>query len=130
MTMDGEERIPRGWARHPRERMLITPLVAGLGGLIAFFTVVAIVVWLPIHTFDPAASEDWAPLSNTALAGRALFAENGWYVCHSGYTRPQDGGRGLYFLVPKISQPGDFYGSDQSPNLLGTERTGPDLSQE
>src|SRR5207237_8144118 len=36
----------------------------------------------------------------------------------------------LYFLYPKISQPGDFYGSDQSPNLLGTERTGPDLSQE
>ena len=36
----------------------------------------------------------------------------------------------LYFLYPKISQPGDFCGSDQSPNLLGTERTGPDLSQE
>ena len=32
--------------------------------------------------------------------------------------------------IPKVSQPGDFYGSDQSPNLLGTERTGPDLSQE
>ena len=30
----------------------------------------------------------------------------------------------------KVSQPGDFYGSDQSPNLLWTERTGPDLSQE
>ena len=39
--------------RHPPERMLITPLVAGLGGLIAFFVVVFIVVWLPIHTFDP-----------------------------------------------------------------------------
>jgi cytochrome c oxidase cbb3-type subunit II len=125
-----EERIPRGWARHPRERMLITPWVAGLGGLIAFFTVVAIVVWLPIHTFDPAASEDWAPLSNHALAGRALFAQNGCYVCHSGYSRPQDVRHALYFLYPKISQPGDFYGSDQSPNLLGTERTGPDLSQE
>ncbi len=127
---ESEERIPRGWARHPRERMLITPLVAGLGGLIAFFTVVAIVVWLPIHTFDPAASEDWAPLSDTAFAGRALFAQNGCYVCHSGYTRPQDVRHALYFLYPKISQPGDFYGSDQSPNLLGTERTGPDLSQE
>src|SRR3954451_8742540 len=110
--------------------MLITLMVAGLGGRIAFFTVVAIVVWLSIHTFDPAASEDWAPLSNTALAGRALFAENGCYVCHSGYTRPQDVRHALYFLYPKISQPGDFYGSDQSPNLLGTERTGPDLSQE
>jgi cbb3-type cytochrome oxidase cytochrome c subunit/mono/diheme cytochrome c family protein len=127
---DTEERIPRGWARHPRERMLITPLVAGLGGLVAFFTVVAIVVWLPIHTFDPPPSADWAPLSNQAVSGRNLFAQNGCYVCHSGYSRPQDVRHALYFLYPKISQPGDFWGSDQSPNLLGTERTGPDLSQE
>jgi cbb3-type cytochrome oxidase cytochrome c subunit/mono/diheme cytochrome c family protein len=110
--------------------MLITPLMAGVGGLIAFFVVVAIVVWLPIHTFDPPPSADWAPLSKQALSGRHLFAQNGCYVCHSGYSRPQDVREALYFLYPKISQPGDFYGSDQSPNLLGTERTGPDLSQE
>jgi len=126
----GSPDLPRGWVRHPRERMLITPLMAGVGGLLAFFTVVAIVVWLPIHTFDPPASKDWAPLSSTALKGRNLFAQNGCYVCHSGYSRPQDVREALYFLYPKVSQPGDFYGSDQSPNLLGTERTGPDLSQE
>jgi cytochrome c oxidase cbb3-type subunit II len=124
------EAPPRGWAPHPPERMLITPLVAGLGGLLAFFTVVFIVVWLPIHTFDPPASEDWTPLSDAAVKGRNLFAQNGCYVCHSGYVRPQDVREGLYFLYPKVSQPGDFFGSDQSPNLLGTERTGPDLSQE
>jgi cbb3-type cytochrome oxidase cytochrome c subunit len=125
-----EERVPRGWARHPRERMLITPWIAGLGGMLAFFTVVAIVVWLPIHTFDPPPSADWAPLSKQAVAGRKLFAQNGCYVCHSGYSRPQDVRHALYFLYPKVSEPGDFWGSDQSPNLLGTERTGPDLSQE
>ena len=64
------------------------------------------------------------------MKGRNLFASNGCYVCHSGYSRPQDVRAALYFLYPKVSQPGDFYGSDQSPNLLGTERTGPDLSQE
>jgi cytochrome c oxidase cbb3-type subunit II len=126
----GTPDVPRGWARHPRERMLITPLMAGLGGLIAFFVVVAVVVWLPIHTFDPAPSTDWAPLSNVALKGRDLFAANNCYVCHSGYSRPQDVRYQNYFLYPKISQPGDFWGSDQTPNLLGTERTGPDLSQE
>jgi cytochrome c oxidase cbb3-type subunit II len=126
----GTPGVPRGWVRHPRERMLITPLIAGIGGMLAFFTVVAVVVWLPIHTFDPPPSADWAPLSNQALAGRNLFASNGCYVCHSGYSRPQDVREGLYFLYPKVSQPGDFWGSDQSPNLLGTERTGPDLSQE
>src|SRR6266540_2421362 len=129
MQHQGPER-PRGWAPHPPERMLITPLVAGLGGLLAFFTVVFIVVWLPIHTFDPPPSLDWTPLSDQAVKGRNLFAQNGCYVCHSGYVRPQDVRESLYFLYPKVSQPGDFYGSDQSPNLLGTERTGPDLSQE
>src|SRR5437762_3364294 len=83
-----EERIPRGWARHPRERMLITPLVAGVGGLLAFFTVVEIVVWLPIHTFDPPPSGDWSPLTDSALAGRNLFAQHGCFVCHSGYSLP------------------------------------------
>jgi len=127
---DGAPQIPRGWVRHPRERMLITPLMAGIGGMLAFFTVVFIVVWLPIHTFDPPASADWAPLSSQAHKGRDLFASNGCYVCHSGYSRPQDVRAALYFLYPKVSQPGDFYGNGQSPNILGTERTGPDLSQE
>jgi len=126
----GARPLPHGWIRHPRERMLITPLLAGVGGMFAFFVVVAIVVWLPIHTFDPPPSTDWAPLSSVALKGRALFAQNGCFVCHSGYTRPQDVRQSLYFLYPKVSQPGDFWGTDQSPNLLGTERTGPDLSQE
>jgi cytochrome c oxidase cbb3-type subunit 2 len=121
---------PRGWAPHPPEQMLITPLVAGIGGLLVFLTVVFVVVWLPVHTFDPPPSRDWAPLNNQAVAGRALFASNNCFVCHSGYSRPQDVRESLYFLYPKVSQPGDFYGSDQSPNLLGTERTGPDLSQE
>src|SRR2546426_12839829 len=89
MQSEGSDR-PRGWARHPPERMLITPLVAGLGGLIAFFIVVFIVVWLPIHTFDPPPSNDWAPLTNDAVKGRNLFASNNCYVCHSGYSRPQD----------------------------------------
>jgi cytochrome c oxidase cbb3-type subunit 2 len=129
-TQHEDHERPRGWAAHPRERMLITPLVAGLGGLLAFFTVVFIVVWLPIHTFDPPASAVCTPLTDSDRKGRNQYAPNGCYVCHSGYSRPQDVRQALYFLYPKVSQPGDFYGSDQSPNLLGTERTGPDLSQE
>jgi cytochrome c oxidase cbb3-type subunit 2 len=127
---EGGGQSPRGWSPHPPEKMLITPWVAGIGGLLVFLTVVFVVVWLPVHTFDPPASADWAPLNDRAVAGRALFASNNCFVCHSGYSRPQDVRQALYFLYPKVSQPGDFYGSDQSPNLLGTERTGPDLSQE
>ena len=98
---DGHPPLPRGWGRHPAERMLITPLMAGVGGLLAFFTVVAIVVWLPIHTFDPGASKDWAPLSGQALKGRNLFASNGCYVCHSGYSRPQDVRAGPLLPLPE-----------------------------
>jgi cytochrome c oxidase cbb3-type subunit 2/cytochrome c oxidase cbb3-type subunit I/II len=128
--VNDEPKRPRGWSAHPPERMLITPWVAGLGGLLVFLAVVFVVVWLPVHTFDPPPSNDWAPLNSQAVKGRNLFASNNCFVCHSGYSRPQDVRQSLYFLYPKVSQPGDFYGSDQSPNLLGTERTGPDLSQE
>jgi cbb3-type cytochrome oxidase cytochrome c subunit len=125
-----EPQRPRGWSAHPPEKMLITPWIAGLGGLLVFLAVVFVVVWLPVNTFDPPPSDDWAPLNAQAVKGRNLFASNNCFVCHSGYSRPQDVRQSLYFLYPKVSQPGDFYGSDQSPNLLGTERTGPDLSQE
>src|SRR3954465_11357420 len=130
LVEEGEPKVPRGWSAPPPERMLITPWVAGLGGLLVFLAVVFVVVWLPVHTFDPPPSPDWAPLSDQAVKGRNLFASNNCFVCHSGYSRPQDVREALYFLYPKVSQPGDFYGSDQSPNLLGTEGTGPDLSQE
>ena len=64
--------LPRGWARHPPERMLITPLVAGLGGLIAFFVVVFIVVWLPIHPFDPPATYPYPCTLNSGRAGTVV----------------------------------------------------------
>ena len=110
--------------------MLITPWVAGIGGLLVFLTVVFVVVWLPMHTFDPPPSEDWAPLNSTPSRGATCSRRTTASSATPGYSRPQDVREALYFLYPKVSQPGDFYGSDQSPNLLGTERTGPDLSQE
>ncbi len=86
-SFEEEPRLPRGWSRHPPEKMLITPWIAGLGGLTVFLFVVFVVVWLPVHTFDPPASADWAPLSDQATKGRHLFARNNCFVCHSGYSR-------------------------------------------
>ena len=67
-----DERRARSRRRRPRPaRLGAAPAasgcssrrsIAGLGGLIAFFAVVFVVVWLPIHTFDPPPSADWAPL--------------------------------------------------------------------
>ena len=113
----------------PRRRLLMTPHLAAIGGLLAFFTVVLMVVVLPTETYHPPASTNWLPLSNLALRGRAVYLSNGCVYCHSGFSRPQDVAVGLYYLYPRVSEPGDYAGND-SPNILGSERTGPDLSQE
>src|SRR6266566_4184825 len=89
----GGPEVPRGWVRHPHERMLITPLMAGVGGLLAFFTVVAIVVWLPIHTFDPPPSGDWAPLASPGRSGGALLP------------LPEDLGSGRLLGLRSVAQP-------------------------
>ncbi len=72
MQHQGPER-PRGWAPHPPERMLITPLVAGLGGLLAFFTVVFIVVWLPRHGAHRTGSVTGVRLASGRLAERPFL---------------------------------------------------------
>ena len=110
--------------------MLITPLIAGLGGLLAFFAVVFVVVWLPIHTFDPPASGGLGAAHRPGRQGAQPVRRERLLRLPLRLLAPAGRALGLYFLYPKVSQPGDFYGSDQSPNLLGTERTGPDLSQE
>lgn len=114
----------------PQRLLLMSPAIVAIGGLLAFFTVVLMVVVLPIATFRPPVSPNWLPLSNAAVLGRSVYLANGCVYCHSGYTRPQDVAVGQYYLYPRIAAPGDYHGEDQAPNILGSERTGPDLSQE
>ena len=114
----------------PRRTMLMSPAMVVFGGLLAFFTVVFSVVVLPMETYTPPASDNWLPISNKAHAGREVFLANGCVYCHSGFSRPQDVFAGQYYLYPRASEPGDFHGIAESPNVLGTARTGPDLSQE
>ena len=122
---------PQGFVTQaPQRFILMTPQMAAIGGLVAFFTVVLMVVVLPTTTYNPPPSTNWAPLSNAAMRGRAIYISNGCLYCHSGFTRPQDVYQGRYYLYTRISEPGDYQESGESPNILGTERTGPDLSQE
>src|SRR5207249_3689662 len=68
-------------------------------------------------------------LSDIEEAGRRLYAVNGCLYCHTQYLRPQDWtGVSSFRTVGRIAQAGDYY-FQQTP-MLGTERTGPDLSQE
>ena len=135
--MDVKDRIPahpptpHGMTRtEPQRHILMSPLMVGIGSLLAFFSVVLMVVVLPTATYVVQPSDNWLPLSNEAFRGRGVYLANGCVYCHSGYTRPQDEFQASYYLYPRISDPGDYYGVSQSPNILGTERTGPDLSQE
>lgn len=121
---------PPGFDSAPRRTLVMTPHLAAIGGLLAFFMVVLTVVVLPTATYDPPPSENWLPLTDEAADGRAVYMANGCLYCHSGFTRPQDVLVGQFYLYPRISEPGDFAGTDQAPQVMGSERTGPDLSQE
>lgn len=120
---------PQNWRPHPGKKMLMTPLMATMGAMLAFATVVFMVVFIPTTTFEPEPSENWRPLTPLEEKGRNIFLANGCIYCHSGFTRPQDVYASQYYVYSRVSEPGDFTGEGESPNLFGTIRTGPDLSQ-
>ena len=122
-------KTPRAWSPHPRKKMLMTPVLVFFGAIFAFAVTAGIAAILQIFVFNPPPSNEWAPVTDKGLEGRMLFQRNGCIYCHSGYTRPQDIRNGPYASV-RISKPGDFFGIENSPNLLGTARWGPDLAFE
>jgi cytochrome c oxidase cbb3-type subunit II len=100
-----------------------------LGALVVFSSIIFVVTTLPFLTFNPPRSADARPLTDQEERGRRLYASNGCNYCHSQYLRPQDWtGVASFRTVGRIAQAGDYYYL-QTP-MLGTERTGPDLSQE
>ena len=89
-----------------------------------FWTAFIDVVKIPQWTMSHVPSESWRALTDEELRGREIYIKNGCIYCHSQYVRPQDWGLG----AQRIAQAGDYAG--QLPPLLGSQRTGPDLSQE
>jgi cytochrome c oxidase cbb3-type subunit II len=104
--------------------MKMTPALLFVGGLLVFWASVYIMVFLPIMTMHPEPSDIWRPLTKTERAGARLYVQNGCSYCHSRFIRVMDWDLG----AERISQSGDYVGEIAS--ILGTERTGPDLSQE
>lgn len=103
-------------------RMNLTVLV--FGSVAILWAAFVAVVLLPTYTIPQKPSETWRPLTAREQKGRRLFIANGCTYCHSQYIRPQDWDIGAH----RISEAGDYVG--QQPHLLGSERTGPDLSEE
>jgi cbb3-type cytochrome oxidase cytochrome c subunit len=103
--------------------MRVTPALLVIGGMIILWASFFGSVILPTVTIPDKRSELWRAPTRREQRGRALFIANGCTGCHTQYIRSQDWDPG----AERIAQPGDYF--MQAPHLLGSERTGPDLSQ-
>jgi cbb3-type cytochrome c oxidase subunit II len=100
-------------------------LVTILVGIIAILAaVVFVMVYWPYTQSDMTPSEIYRPRLPVEAAGRAIYIQNGCVYCHSQSIRTIDWGHG----AERIAQAGDYVGD--KPILLGSQRTGVDLSQE
>jgi cytochrome c oxidase cbb3-type subunit 2 len=90
------------------------------GGIAVVLAVVTVVVFTPTAIWKPPTTLIAHPYTPQQELGRTLFLSNGCNYCHTQYVRDGDNAMG------PVSQAGD-YNYDQ-PMILGSERTGPDLS--
>jgi cytochrome c oxidase cbb3-type subunit 2 len=95
-----------------------------IGSLLILAAVVFIAVYIPYITRVDMPSAIFRPRTSQEAAGRKLYIANGCVYCHSQSIRSIDWGLG----AERIAQAGDYI--EDHPILLGSERTGPDLSQE
>lgn len=102
----------------------MTPKTVVFGGILILAVIVFSVVYWPWATRIQVPSDihrDRAPEENE---GRAIYIANGCVYCHSQSVRYLDWGLG----AERVAQAGDYV--EDRPILLGSQRTGPDLSQE
>jgi cytochrome c oxidase cbb3-type subunit 2 len=105
--------------------MKMTPLAVVTGSLLILATIVFVVILLPyVHTSQTTPSEIFRQRFADEAAGRKLYIANGCVYCHSQSIRTIDWGLG----AERIAQAGDYVAD--YPILLGSQRTGPDLSQD
>ncbi len=104
--------------------MKMTPALLVIGSLIVFWASVMVMVIMPAATMSRAPSDIWRPWTADEVAGNKVYVENGCSYCHSQFIRTNDWGLG----ADRLAEPGDY--AALRPAILGTERTGPDLSQD
>jgi cytochrome c oxidase cbb3-type subunit 2 len=100
--------------------MRMTFAVTAIGAFIVFLAVVMAVVFIPGLVWNPPETIIAHPYTPEEERGRVLFYSNGCNYCHTQYVRYYDTGLG------PISQGGNYI--YDNPMILGSERTGPDLS--
>ena len=93
------------------------------GGMIIaiiFLFIITVTVIIPRLTATTEKPKDLDDYNAFEQRGRKIFTREGCYYCHSQFARVQDWDHGR---IPK-----DIDYAYDAPNLLGTERTGPDLT--
>src|SRR3954469_23957932 len=75
-------------------------------------------IWLSHIPPTPGAK----PLTPAEARGRDIYVAEGCFYCHTQQVRPLPGDR----MFGRPSAPGDY--AYQTPELLGSERNGPDLT--
>lgn len=105
--------------------MKMTPFAVVIGSLLILVSIVFVVVILPYaHTSRTEPSDIFRQRSDVEAAGRKIYLANGCVYCHSQSIRTIDWGLG----AERIAQAGDYVAD--YPIALGSQRTGPDLSQD
>jgi len=103
--------------------MKMTPKSVVIGSLLILAAVVLVMVFVPYLTQSDAPSEIFRLRTSDEALGRKIYIANGCVYCHSQSIRAIDWGLG----AERIARAGDYIGDH--PILLGSARTGPDLSQ-
>lgn len=104
--------------------MKMNPPIIITGSALLFAATFFISALLPWMTITDQPSEIYRPRTPLENEGRKVYVNNGCTYCHTQFIRPIDWDIG----AERIARPGDYI--EDQPHLLGTERTGPDLSQE
>lgn len=104
--------------------MKMTTATLIIGSLIVFWASTYVMVFLPSQTWDEKPSDIWRPMNAQEAEGLDLYVGNGCSYCHTLFIRVQDWGVG----AERIAEAGDYH--QMRPAIMGTERWGPDLSQE
>ncbi len=100
--------------------MRINYFVAGGFVVLIFLVIIFVTTVLPASTFKPTATPAAHKYTPMELAGRNIYRREGCFYCHTQFVRYQDRESGEMVLA------GDYM--YETPHVLGTERTGPDLS--
>lgn len=111
---------PHSRLQRKSQHAISMPIIV-VGAFSLFSLMTFMVVAMPYMAVSPEPTNISHPYTPQEEKGRVLYKTMGCFYCHSQFVRPQD------WAIGRISEKGDYY--YDSPHLLGTERTGPDLAQ-